>query len=72
MHTLTIRTKFTFGDRVRFDSLTQSCSGSGKVHAVTVDAYGYHDYMIEIDNGGHTTLQPGIAEDEITLLPRSS
>ena len=37
MHTLTIQTQFTFGDRVRFDSPTQGCSGTGTVYAITVD-----------------------------------
>jgi hypothetical protein len=71
MHTLTVRTKFTFGDRVKFDSPTQSRSGVGKVFAITVDAEWHIDYMIEIDRGEYT-VQPGILEDEILLLDADS
>jgi hypothetical protein len=66
MHTLTVRTKFTFGDPVRFDSPTQGCNGVGRVFAITVDAEGRVYYMIEIDRGGYSDLQPGIQEHEIT------
>ncbi len=66
MHTLTIRTKFTFGDRVRFDSPTQRRSGTGTIFAITIDAEGLHDYMIDVD--GQDKLQPGILEDEISYL----
>jgi hypothetical protein len=38
------------------------------VFAVTLDRHGQIDYMIEIDRGGYTDLQPGILESEITLL----
>jgi hypothetical protein len=68
MHTLAIQTRFTFGDFVRFDSQAQHCTGEGQVFAVTVDRYGQIDYMIEIERGGYTDLQPGILEDEITLV----
>ena len=61
MPALTIQTKFAFGDRVRFDSRMQHCSGEGIVFAVTIDRYGELDYIIEIDCGGHSDLQPGIA-----------
>ncbi|WP_148087919.1 hypothetical protein [Gemmata obscuriglobus] len=67
MHTLTVRTRFTFGDRVRFDSPMQRCSGEGTVFAITVGADGQIDYMIEIGRDGYSDLQPGILEDEITL-----
>jgi hypothetical protein len=66
MHTITIRTKFTFGDRVRFNSPIQGCSGVGKIWVITVGGDGYVDYMIELDGSGD--LQPGITEQEITLL----
>jgi hypothetical protein len=72
MHTVTVRTKFTFGDRVKFDSPTQSRSGVGKVFAITIDAELHIDYMIEIDRGEYTDLQPGILEDEIMLLDADS
>jgi hypothetical protein len=65
MHMLTIQTRFTFGDRVRFDSTTQGCSGSGKIVAITVDARGQIDYIIDT---GISCLQAGILEDEITPL----
>jgi hypothetical protein len=69
MHTHTIRTRFTFGDRVRFDSQWQRCSGEGKVIDFTVEADGQVDYMIEILSAdGTSTIQPGIQEGEITLL----
>lgn len=66
MHTHTIRTRFTFGDRVRFDSRMQRCSGEGKIFAITIGADSQVDYMIEVV--GQDDLQPGILEDEITLL----
>ena len=68
MHTHTVRTRFTFNDRVRFDSSAQQCSGVGKIYAITIDRDGQIDYMIEIDRDGYSDLQPGILEDEITLL----
>jgi hypothetical protein len=66
VHTLTIRTKFTFGDHVRFDSHAQGCSGIGTVFAITVDKDGNVDYIVERD--GHSQLQAGILENEATLL----
>src|SRR5262249_17023958 len=68
MHTLTVRTKFTFGDHVRFNSPTQGCSGSGKIFAITIGADGQLDYIIEIEQGQYSDLQGGVLEDEITLL----
>lgn len=68
MHTLTIRTRFTFGDRVRFDSVLQHCRGTGTISAITVDGDGHIDYLIEISRGDYSDLQPGILENEITLL----
>ena len=70
MHTHTIRTRFTFGGRVRFDSQMQRCAGEGTVVAITVGAEGQIDYMIEVV-GGDDLLQPGILESEITLLGAS-
>jgi hypothetical protein len=68
MHILTIQTKFTFGDRVHYDSRIQQCSGTGIVYAITVDSERLVDYMIKIDEGGCSNLQPGIQEEELTLL----
>lgn len=68
MHTLTLRTKYTFGDHVQFASHTQGLSGSGKVVAITVDAEGHIDYLIDISTGEFSELQPGIYEDEIIGL----
>jgi hypothetical protein len=66
MHTVTFQARFAFGDRVRFDSKMQGCSGVGKIFAITIDLSGHFDYMIEID-GSHV-IQPGIQEGEIVLL----
>lgn len=68
MHRLIVITKFTFGDRVRFESTAQGCNGIGTVFAITVDRERNVDYLIEIDRGTYTDLQPGILEHEITLL----
>lgn len=68
MHTLTIQTRFKFGDRVRFNSPSQRCSGEGTVFAITIGIDGQIDYMIEIPRDGYTDLQPCILENEITLL----
>ncbi len=66
MYTLVVQTKFTFGDRVRFDSATQHCNGSGKVFGITVyNAQGDFTYLI--DQGGGKYVQGGIAEHEIAL-----
>jgi hypothetical protein len=66
MHTLTIQSRFTFGDRVRFNSRQQGCSGTGTIRLITVDERGEVDYTIEPD--GEDSWQPGIVEDEITRL----
>jgi len=66
MHTLTVRTKFTFGDRVRFDSRAQQCSGTGTIHGIAIYRAGPMDYLIEVD--GEELIQPGILEDEISYL----
>ena len=68
MHTLTITTKFALGDRVRFDSPTQRCSGTGTVEAIVVYSHGRRDYMIALDEFDEFDVQPGILEAEITLL----
>lgn len=65
MHTHTIRTKFTFGDRVRFNSLLNG-SGVGTVFAICFDESGGVDYLIQLD--GRDDMQGGIADDEMTLI----
>jgi len=68
MHTLTITTKFTFGDEVRFDSSLQRCRGIGTIFAITIDVNGQVDYMISKKGSQYDDLQPGILEGEIELL----
>ncbi len=72
MHSLTLLTKYTFGDRVRFNSRMQSCSGTGRIFAITIDEDRKIDYMIEIDleEVSDIHMQPGILEDEITYLEK--
>jgi hypothetical protein len=73
MHTLTIKTKYTFDDRVRFDSKLQGVAGTGRVFAITIDYSGQIDYIIEMETGeGYCGLQPGILEEEITMLAQSN
>lgn len=72
MHTITIRSKFTFGDRVRFDSKAQHRSGTGTVFAITMAHDGQIDYIIEIPMGGYSDLQPGIYENEMILLVKET
>jgi hypothetical protein len=68
MPSYTIQAKFAFGDRVRFDSQMQRCSGEGIVFGITLDRYGRMDYLIEIDCGEYTELQAGILESEMVLV----
>lgn len=68
VHTLTFTTKFTFGDKVRFDSPVQGRSGIGHIFAITIDEYRQIDYIVSIDKGDHHDLQPGIVETEMSLL----
>ena len=56
---------YKFDDLVRFDSRAQGFSGKGKIVAITIDVQGNIDYMLDI---GQKLLQPGIYEDEITML----
>ena len=66
MHTLVAQTKFTFGDRVRFDSEVQKCSGTGEILAITVEVDGSINYLISVPDAEY--LHAGIQENEITLL----
>jgi hypothetical protein len=68
MHTLTITTRYTFGDKVRFDSINGK--GTGKVFAIDVDKERCISYVIEIDMGQYSDVQPGILESEITGMVR--
>jgi hypothetical protein len=68
MHSLTIQTKYKFGDRVSFDSQSQSCRGVGVIFGVCLDINGHLDYMIEYDSIAGPIIQPGILEREISGL----
>jgi hypothetical protein len=69
MHTLTVQTRFTFGDRVRFEAPGQECSDVGMVVAITINRDGKIDYVIKLDQvGGAGALQPGVPESDVTLL----
>lgn len=65
MHTHTIRTKFTFGDRVRYSSQLNS-TGEGTVVAISFDADSKVCYYIEPDSKEY--WQGGIEEHEMTLI----
>lgn len=67
MHTLIVRTKYALGDRVRFNSPTQRCSGTGKIESIVIRNFGPQEYMIALDEVEDFDIQPGILEDEITL-----
>jgi hypothetical protein len=70
MHTHVVQTKFTFGDRVRFDSPTQRRSGTGAVVGVTIwtPSGGGEpiDYTLQVD--GELDLWAGILEHEMVFL----
>jgi hypothetical protein len=70
MHTLAIRTKFYFGNRVQFYSVLQRVGGIGTVFAIMVDKYGQITYMIDTTPDGEYTdsLHQGILENEMTLV----
>jgi hypothetical protein len=70
MHTLTIQTEFTFGDRVEFDSRLQGCSGVGTIYAITIDDQMHVDYIIAVE--AESALRAGIQEHEITLAREMS
>ena len=66
MHTLTIQTRFTFGDLVSFQSPTQGRQGKGRIIAITVDFQKRIDFIIEVAIGdGGFDYVPGIFENEI-------
>jgi hypothetical protein len=73
MYPLIIKSKFTFGDRVSFFSRIQcGIAGSGDIYAITIDAEGRIDYMIQLDENATRNIQPGILENEITLITASN
>ncbi len=70
MHTLTFVTKFNFGDRVRFSSFIEKKTGTGAVFAIMLDKFGQVSYMVDTtpDAEYNDTLQPGLLENEMSLL----
>jgi hypothetical protein len=68
MHTITIQTRFKFGDLVEFASKWNGWSGVGKVFAVTFDVHGHLTYMVDIGIDGISEQRPGIEESEMKLL----
>lgn len=72
MPLLTIQTKFTFGDRVYFESQAQGCHGTGTVFAITIDSGMNIDYIIEVGEGTNHRLQAGILEEELSLSSERS
>lgn len=75
MHALVIRSKFTFGDRVRFASRLQGCSGFGSIYAITIDVSAQISYMIDIFESGiepmASNIKAEIFEDEMELIQDS-
>lgn len=74
MYMLTIHTKFTFGDLVRFDaprfaSPGQPGSGIGRITGIMIDESRQISYAIDLDPppAGYEGIM-GILESEITLL----
>lgn len=72
MHQFTVSTKFTFGERVNFDSVTQHLSGTGTVVAIIIEATREAYYMLVVDPPEVERIQPGILEEEMTLLTSES
>lgn len=70
MYTLTIQTKFKFGDRVRFESAWQGRKGTGTIFGVMLDKYSQISYMIDTTEAGEytDTLVQGIFENEISSI----
>jgi hypothetical protein len=66
MHVHTVRTRYTFGDRVRYSSQYNG-SGTGTIISIAFhqDAADYY-YFIEID--GSREVAGGIMDADITLL----
>ena len=68
MHVHTVRTKYTFGDRVRYSS-PHNGSGTGKIISIVFEP-DFYDYYIEVD--GSREIQGGITDDDITPLTDTS
>ena len=68
MHSITIQTKFRFGDLVEFASKLNGWSGVGKVFAITLDVHGLVDYMVDVGTDAISDLRPGIEESEMKLV----
>jgi len=66
MHVHTVHTKFTFGDRVRYDSKHQKRSGTGVIMDITFGPENYLHYLVVEDSNGE--CYAGIEEEAITLL----
>jgi hypothetical protein len=66
MHVHTVRTKYTFGDRVRYSS-HHNGSGTGTIVGICINGPAEpHYYIIDID--GKPEAAGGIYDDDITLL----
>jgi hypothetical protein len=63
MYVHTLRTRFTFGDCVTFNSPTQGCDGIGRIVAITLEDNNSTHYTLEILESG--VFQPGIVDNEI-------
>jgi len=69
MHTLTVTTRYGFGENVKFDSWRQKYKGTGKIIAITIWDDKSYEYTLEICKGGcDYDYQPGICEDEIIAV----
>jgi len=67
MHVHTVRTKYTFGDRVRYASRSPSNgSGTGTIVSIVFHNDPEYYYYIEVDGSGE--IQGGIYDAEITPL----
>jgi hypothetical protein len=66
MHVHTVRTKYTFGDRVRYAS-RHNGSGTGTIIGIVFHETPDYYYYIEID--GSREIAGGIMDDDITPLP---
>lgn len=65
MHVHTVHTKYTFGDRVRYDSKDQGRAGAGVIDGITFGGSHPLAYLIIDDNGDGYA---GIEESAITLI----
>ena len=65
MQVHTVRTKYTFGDRVRYSS-PMNGSGTGTVISITFHEDAEYDYLIKID--GSREIAGGILDADITPL----